>query len=65
VERLLSVPEAAYRLGISGRKCWQLIQADELPHLRISRRVLVREDSLDAWTRGLEARVTGGPEPTP
>jgi excisionase family DNA binding protein len=54
MERLLSVPEAANRLGISARGCWDAIYRDELPHLRIGRRVLLRPDSLDAWTRKQE-----------
>lgn len=58
MEALISMKEVAQRLGISPRGAWGLVRREELPHLRIGHRVLVRPEALAAWVR---AREVGGP----
>jgi excisionase family DNA binding protein len=50
-QRLLTVPEAANRLGVSRSKGWQLAQQGEIPVVRIGRSVRVPADALDAWIK--------------
>jgi len=46
---LLSVAEAAERLGVSGKTVWRLIDAGDLMCIRIGTRVLVRPSDLDSF----------------
>jgi excisionase family DNA binding protein len=55
---VLSVTEAASLLGISRALAYQLVARDELPNLRLGRRVVVP-------TRRLLELVAGGSLPTP
>jgi excisionase family DNA binding protein len=50
-QRLLTVPEAANRLGVSRSKGWQLAQRNEIPVIHIGRSVRVPADALDAWIK--------------
>jgi len=54
---LLSPRQAAAMLGISPRTLWGLTAADEIPHVRIGRRVLYSRESLAAW---IARRERGG-----
>ena len=46
---LLSVREAAKALGISERKLWELTKSDEIPRIRVGRRVLYDPHDLRGW----------------
>lgn len=48
-ESLLSLRDAAARLGVSERHLRQLIADEGLPSVRLGRRVLIRPASLDRW----------------
>lgn len=50
-QRLITVPMAASRLGLSRSKGWQLAQRNEIPVVRIGRSVRVPVDALDEWIR--------------
>jgi excisionase family DNA binding protein len=50
-QRLLTVPEAANRLGVSRSKGWQLAKQGKIPVCRIGRSVRVPADALDAWIK--------------
>ena len=60
VMKLISVAEAADRLGICERLTWSLIYGDGLPHLKLGRRTLVPDDDLEDWVR---SRTHGGRRP--
>jgi excisionase family DNA binding protein len=49
---LLSVGEAAERLGISERSVFRLLESGELPARKIGRRTLIRADDLERFARG-------------
>ena len=49
--RLITVPQAAARLGLSRSKGWQLAQRNQIPVVRIGRSVRVPVDALDQWIR--------------
>jgi excisionase family DNA binding protein len=49
--RLITVPEAARRLGIGRSKGWQLAQRREIPVVRIGRSVRVPSDALEQWIK--------------
>lgn len=52
-ERLtLSVEEAAVVLGISRAFAYELIARDELPHLRLGRRVMISRRALERFIEG-------------
>lgn len=46
---MLTVPEAATRLGISTSKAWELSRSGRLPVVRIDKAVRVPVDALDKW----------------
>jgi excisionase family DNA binding protein len=47
----ISVKEAAQMLGISKSHAYDLIRQDELPHVRLGRRVVVPYRELEEWVR--------------
>jgi excisionase family DNA binding protein len=59
--RLISIPAAADRLGISRRMAYILVSRGELPSCRIGRRVLVPMDGLRDFVERNTRRVGGDP----
>lgn len=51
---LLTIPEAAERLGLGRSKFYELIQAGEVPAVRIGRAVRVPAERLREWTEKLQ-----------
>jgi excisionase family DNA binding protein len=47
----ISVPEAAWRLGISRSFAYQLVQRGELPSVRFGRRIAVPRQELERFIR--------------
>lgn len=56
--RLMSVPEAAYQLGIGITRTWQLVWSGELPTVRIGRSVRVDPLALRAWIESRSSKLT-------
>lgn len=56
-EPLLSVPEAAARLGIGKRSVWRMLDTGELPSIRLGRRRLIDPRDLASL---IERRREGG-----
>lgn len=54
---LIGMHEGAKMLGISTRTLWTLTNANEIPHTRIGRRVLLNVSALREW---VDARTKGG-----
>lgn len=49
-DRLLTAKEAARKLHISPRKLWDMVAANEVPHIRIgTRSVRFSPAALDQW----------------
>jgi excisionase family DNA binding protein len=46
---LLRIPEAAVTLGISRSRCYELVGAGKLPHVRIGGSVRIPVDELKRW----------------
>jgi excisionase family DNA binding protein len=57
-ERLIDVPTAAARLGISRHTVRAWIRAGRLPHVRLGRRVLLQVTELDAFVRAHAVRAS-------
>lgn len=53
---LLTVEEAAHRLGIGRSLAWRLVRSGELPSVRLGRLVRVPERTLQVW---LDRRCRG------
>lgn len=53
---LLTVEEAARRLGIGRTLAWRLVRDGELPSVRLGRLVRIPERALDDW---LDRRLRG------
>lgn len=45
---VLTVPEAAYLLGISRTHAYELVTRGELAHVRLGRRIVVPKHAIDA-----------------
>jgi excisionase family DNA binding protein len=57
--QLLTVPEAAQRLGISSRKAWQLISEGQLHTVRIGlRSTRIADSEIDAFIKRLQEMAT-------
>jgi excisionase family DNA binding protein len=56
---LLRIPEAAARLGLGRSTVYELIQAGELPVVRIGKSVRIPSSRLEAWVE-LQARTAEG-----
>jgi excisionase family DNA binding protein len=52
-KKVLTVPEAALRLGISERACWQQIYRRRLPHRRWGKKVVILRNELEAFLGAL------------
>lgn len=48
-QAMLTVPEAAARLGISASKAWELSRSGRLPVVRIDKSVRVPSQALADW----------------
>jgi excisionase family DNA binding protein len=48
----VSVPEAARLLGISPRHAWNLVQAGELPVVRLGHRVVISREHIEEVLKG-------------
>lgn len=48
---LLTVEEAARRLGIGRTLAWRLVRRGELPSVRLGRLVRIPERALDDWLK--------------
>jgi excisionase family DNA binding protein len=53
---LLRIPEAAARLGVGRSTVYELIQAGQLPAVRIGKAVRIPASRLEAWVE-LQARA--------
>ncbi|HEY4684817.1 MAG TPA: helix-turn-helix domain-containing protein [Dehalococcoidia bacterium] len=51
---LLTIPEAAQRVGLGRSKLYELIQAGDVPVVRIGRAVRISAERLREWTEKLE-----------
>lgn len=49
---LMSVPEAARRIGISARKAYEMVSAGDIPAIRIGRHWRISPVRLDYWMHG-------------
>jgi excisionase family DNA binding protein len=45
----LTVKEAAQYIGVSQDTMYTMVREDEVPHVRVRRRILFRKASLDDW----------------
>lgn len=61
--KMLTVPEAAERLGLAPPTVYGMISEGALPGFRFGRAVRVDEDELEAWKES--RRVTPAPPPPP
>jgi excisionase family DNA binding protein len=52
---LISVAEAARRVGLGKTKVYELIQEDKFPHKRIGRVIRVPVRALEAWAEAQDA----------
>ena len=50
---LLSIPEAAHRIGISRSQMYNLIAARQMPVVHIGRSAKIRADALTTFVQGL------------
>ncbi|MCB2177817.1 MAG: helix-turn-helix domain-containing protein [Actinomycetales bacterium] len=50
---LLSIPEAAHRIGVSRSQMYNLIAADQIPVVHIGRSAKIRAEALVAFANGL------------
>lgn len=55
----ITVAEAAAYLGVSTDTIYEMVRRQEIPHIRIRRRILFRRDTLDAWLSRMEAASEG------
>lgn len=66
VDQLLTVPQAAERLGISRIEAYQLVKAGEIPAKRLSpRRIRISELALQQWIDSKEDVATVAYSSTP
>ena len=49
MEEIYTIPEVARYLKLSKSKVYYLVQAGEIPHLKIGRNVRIRENDLKKW----------------
>lgn len=50
----ITVKEAAEYIGISKDLVYQLVRENQLPHLKLKRRILFRKTVLDKWMQNQE-----------
>lgn len=58
-ERLLTFGEGCAFVRLSRRKLWELVQRNEVPHLRVGRLIRFRRAALIAWSTRLEEVARG------
>ena len=46
---LITIEQAAKLLNIGRGLCYQLVQENRLPHLRLGRRLLISRQALEQW----------------
>jgi excisionase family DNA binding protein len=51
---LLTIPEAAQRIGLGRSKLYELIQSGEVPVVRIGRAVRISTERLREWAERLD-----------
>ena len=49
MEKIYTVPEVARYLKLSQSKVYNLVQRNEIPHIKIGRNVRIKESDLDRW----------------
>lgn len=59
---LISVEQAASRIGLSRSRVYELIDAGQFPHKRVGRRLLVPVKALERWAE--EDAVYSSPNPS-
>lgn len=59
-DRLLTVAEAAERLGVSEKYVRRLVWAHEIRHNRLGRAVRIPENALTEWRRSTEVGPAAG-----
>ncbi len=57
---MLTVRDAALFLCISRNLCYDLVNQDRLPHVRLGRRILLPREALERW---LATEATVAPKP--
>lgn len=56
VEQVLTVPEAAAFLRVNVKTLYKMIEAGQVPHVRMTeRRIRLRRSTLVAWMEGQES----------
>ncbi len=55
----LSPSEASKRLGLGRTKFYALLKANQIPHLRVGRRILIPVKELEKWLHE-QSNVKGG-----
>jgi excisionase family DNA binding protein len=55
MDRLLTAPEIAERLGVNTHWVWAQARAGRIPHVRLGRYRRFRESAIEAWVCELEA----------
>lgn len=58
---LLRIPEAAERLSLGRSTVYELIQAGEIPVIRVGRSVRISAEKLEQWVENLIVQQTGDP----
>lgn len=61
---MITVKEAAQRLGLSDKTVYGMIEAGALPGYRFGRAVRVDEDELQAWRECCRVRPKNAPPPS-
>jgi len=51
-----NVTEIAEYLGVSRELIYSMVSKNEVPHVRISSRILFKRESIDRWLEQLEKR---------
>jgi excisionase family DNA binding protein len=54
-----TVPQAAKVLGLSAPSVYNLVKADKIPYLRISRKILIPKEPLEAFINSLGKKHQG------
>ncbi len=59
-QEVLTVPEAARRLGVGVRTVYTAIRAEQVPHLHIASRIVIPRAAFERWfqTAGREEAMT-------
>ena len=60
-----SVVELAALLGLSDESIYRGIRHNQIPHLRIGRRLVLPKAAIDDWLRSASAGGTGSPAHSP